>query len=83
MKRKGGGYVKHETRNAMGNYHYEIIAWKDANATQEAYHANCTTKAEALRIARKIRKCHESVELNKVFTDGRGNYIGFKSLIKQ
>lgn len=64
----------------MGKYHYEVIAWKDANATQEAYHANCTTKAEALRIARRIRKRHESVELNKVFTDGEGNYLGFESI---
>ena len=60
------------------NYHYEVIAW--SNARNEAYHANCTSKAEALRIARRIRKRHESVELNKVFTDGEGNYLGFESI---
>lgn len=62
------------------NYHYEVIAWKDANATQEAYHANCTAKADALRIARRVRKHHEFMELNKVFTDNEGNYLGFEAI---
>ena len=64
------------------NYHYEVIAWKGANATQEAYHANCTSKAEALRIARSIRNRYAAVELNKVYTaaDDDSNYLGFEAL---
>jgi len=64
------------------NYHYEVIAWKDANATQEAYHANCTSKAEAIRIARSIRNRYGAVELNKVYTavDDDSNYLGFEAL---
>ena len=62
------------------NYHYEVIAW--SNARQEAYHANCTSKAEALRIARSIRNRYAAVELNKVYTaaDDDSNYLGFEPI---
>ena len=67
------------------NYHYEVIAWQGENASNEAYHANCTTKAEALRIARKLRAAaaYPSVELNKVFTaaDDESNYLGFVAVV--
>ena len=64
------------------NYHYEVIAWEDTNATQEAYHANCTSKAEAIRIARSIRNRYAAVELNKVYTaaDDDSNYLGFEPI---
>lgn len=64
------------------NYHYEVIAWNEENARNEAYHANCTSKAEALRIARSIRNRYAAVELNKVYTDADddSNYLGFEAL---
>ena len=69
-----------ENTDMKRNYHYEVIAW--SNARQEAYHANCTSKAEALRIARSIRNRYGAVELNKVYTaaDDDSNYLGFEAI---
>ena len=72
--------TKNNTNDMKRNYHYEVIAW--SNARNEAYHANCTSKAEALRIARSIRNRYAAIELNKVYTaaDDDSNYLGFEAI---
>ena len=57
-------------------YHYEVIGWDTPN--QEAYHSNCTTKQDALRVAGKMKDKFRYMEVCKVAVDAEdeNNYLG-------
>lgn len=63
-------------------YHYEVIGWDDARPNCEAYHSNCTTKREALRVATAIKGRFDSIEVNRVAVDAGNpeNYLGVETI---
>ena len=63
-------------------HHYEVIGWDDADKSNEAYHANCTSKCEAMRIAKSLRGIYDLLTVDRVTTnaDDPNDYIGFEAI---
>lgn len=63
-------------------YHYEVIGWNDADKNNEAYHANCATKREAMRIAKALRGRFDLLTVDRVAVDADdpNNYLGFEEI---
>lgn len=63
-------------------YHYEVIGWHDADKSNEAYHSNCATKREALRIAKALRGKYDLLTVDRVAVDADNpdNYLGFEAI---
>ena len=62
--------------------HYEVIGWYDADKSDEAYHANCISKREAMRIAKSLRGIYDLLTVDRVTTnaDDPNDYIGFEAI---
>ena len=63
-------------------HHYEVIGWLDSNKTYEAYHLNCTSKRNALRVAKALRGIYNLLTVERVTTnaDDPNDYIGFEAI---
>lgn len=63
-------------------HHYEVVGWNKDQPTIEAYHSNCTTKREAMRVGAWASSRYDKVEVSKVAVaaDDPENYIAAEVL---